>query len=72
MRHLLAAALAVMLSLPVAAQDFNKGGEAYLRGDYETALREWGPLAEQGDAAAQADLVPRSGARKLPRRQSAS
>ena len=28
--------------------DFNKGFEAYNRGDYATALREWKPLAEQG------------------------
>ncbi len=29
---------------------------AYQRGDYATALREWRPLAEQGDAAAQNNL----------------
>ena len=33
MRHLLAAALAVMLALPVAAQDFDEGREAHERGD---------------------------------------
>ena len=26
-----------------------KGFEAYQRGDYAEALREWSPLAEQGD-----------------------
>ena len=56
MRYLLAAALTVMLALPVAAQDFEKGVEAYGRGAYATALREWRPLAEQGDAGAQATL----------------
>ena len=56
MRYLLVAALAVMLALPVAAQDFEKGLEAYDRGDYATALREWRPLAEQGFANAQYDL----------------
>ncbi len=29
---------------------------AYQRGDYATALREWRPLAEQGNAKAQYNL----------------
>ena len=33
--------------------DFQKGLTAYNSGDYATALREWKPLAEQGDAPAQ-------------------
>ena len=33
--------------------DFLKGWDAYNKGDYATALREWKPLAEQGDASAQ-------------------
>ena len=33
--------------------DFQKGLTAYESGDYATALREWEPLAEQGDADAQ-------------------
>jgi TPR repeat protein len=37
----------------VAAQDFRKGVEAYDAGDYQTALTEWRPLAEQGNAEAQ-------------------
>ena len=56
MRFLFAAVLAFMLSLPVAAQDFWKGWAAYGRGDYATALREWRPLPEQGDAGAQYNL----------------
>jgi hypothetical protein len=36
--------------------DFHKGLDAYNRGDYATALREWKPLAEQGDAYAQVNL----------------
>ena len=32
--------------------DFQKGLTAYQSGDYATALREWTPLAEQGDAEA--------------------
>ena len=56
MRFLFAAVLAFMVSLPVAAQDFWKGWAAYGRGDYATALREWRPLPEQGDAGAQYNL----------------
>ena len=51
--------LATVLSLaftPVSAQDYNKGMEAYKAGDYTTALKEWKPLAEQGDADAQSIL----------------
>ena len=33
--------------------DFETGFDALNRGDYATALREWRPLAEQGDAEAQ-------------------
>ena len=36
--------------------DFQKGATAYNNGDYAIALREWIPLAEQGDADAQGDL----------------
>lgn len=35
------------------AQDFNKGLEATQSGDFETAVQEWRPLAEQGNADAQ-------------------
>ena len=38
------------------AADFQTGSDAYDRGDYATALEEWRPLAEQGDAVAQAHL----------------
>ena len=51
--------LATVLSLAftqVTAQDFNKGSEAYMAGDYATALKEWKPLAEQGNANAQYNL----------------
>jgi TPR repeat protein len=33
--------------------DYQKGYAAYKSGDYATALREWKPLAEQGNAFAQ-------------------
>ena len=36
--------------------DFQKGITAYKSKDYKTALREWKPLAEQGDADAQRNL----------------
>jgi hypothetical protein len=42
----------VSLAVPGWA-DFQAGMDAYYRGDYATALREWRPLAEQGDANAQ-------------------
>ena len=36
--------------------DFDKGWDAAQSGDYATALKEWRPLAEQGDAGAQNNL----------------
>ena len=45
----------VCLAVPAWA-DFQAGMEANNRGDYATALREWRPLAEQGDANAQYNL----------------
>ena len=51
-----ALAFLMTLSLPVSAQDFQKGYAAYEAGDYATALKEWRPLAEAGDASAQTNL----------------
>ncbi|MDH4049535.1 MAG: sel1 repeat family protein [Gammaproteobacteria bacterium] len=45
-----------LLSLTGSAADFTKGLDAYKTGDYETALAEWAPLAEQGDAGSQFGL----------------
>jgi TPR repeat protein len=60
MRLLKAGLVTVLLSLslaaPVQAGQFDDGSAAYNRGDYATALRLWRPLAEQGNASAQADL----------------
>ncbi len=60
MKHLttLCLTLAVLLgSAGVSwSADFQKGLTAYDSGDYATALREWTPLAEQGNAAAQFNL----------------
>ena len=39
-----------------ASADFEKGLTAFKSGDYETALREWKPLAEQGHAKSQFNL----------------
>jgi len=36
--------------------DFQKGLTAYNQGDYATAIKEWTPLAEQGNASAQSNL----------------
>ena len=36
--------------------DFNKGLTAAQNGDFATALKEWKPLAEEGDAGAQYNL----------------
>ncbi len=44
--------LCLLLATPAWA-GFDEGVAAYHRGDYATALREFRPLAEQGDAAAQ-------------------
>ena len=46
-------AFVMTFSAPVMAQDFQKGLAAYNTDDYATALQEWTPLAEAGDAAAQ-------------------
>ncbi len=46
-------ALVIALAVPVAAQDFDAGIEAGQRGDYAVALREFRPLATEGDAKAQ-------------------
>lgn len=42
-----------MTKAEAAWADYKAGEEAYNRGDYATALREWRQLAEQGDANAQ-------------------
>src|SRR5689334_20768694 len=38
------------------AADFQAGLDAYNRGDYATALREWQPLADKGEAHSQYNL----------------
>ena len=58
MRHLFPAIfLSVLLSLGTIgaawSADIQKGWAAYTRGDYATVLREFTPLAKQGNAGAQ-------------------
>jgi len=43
----------VILLTSLAHADLQAGKDAYDQGDYSTALKEWRPLAEQGDATAQ-------------------
>jgi uncharacterized protein len=53
----LAMSLALMVgSATLAVADYDAGMRAAQAGDYATAFREWKPLAEQGDAAAQSNL----------------
>ena len=48
--------LTLLVGNPAFSADFQKGLTAYESGDYATALREWKPLAEQGDAFAQYNI----------------
>jgi TPR repeat protein len=53
----LALFIALIFAFPMpAAAGFYEGLQAYSAGDYATALKEWRPLAEQGDAGAQFNL----------------
>ena len=60
MKHLYSLVLTIALSVGsvsvATAQDFQKGLEAAQSGDFEAALQEWRPLAEQGDADVQFNL----------------
>ncbi len=57
MRTILATIAFVMLTTPSWGGDFDKGVEAFNNGDYATAIKEWTPLAEQGDVIAQYNLA---------------
>ena len=54
-RIIFGAILLAGLGAPAWA-DFQDGLDAHNRGDYATALREWKPLAERGNARAQHEL----------------
>ena len=49
-------ALAAVLAAVPAFADFQTGLDAYQKGDYVAAAKEWQPLAEAGDAVAQYNL----------------
>jgi TPR repeat protein len=55
-RFLLALAAVIFWSNPLWA-DLDAGADAYERGDYATALKEWKPLAQDGNALAQFNLA---------------
>ena len=46
----------LLLTITGFAADFKTGLEAYNRGDFAAALKEWQPIAEAGDANAQYNL----------------
>jgi uncharacterized protein len=46
---------ALILTVPALA-DFKTGLDAYQKGDYVSAAKEWRPLAEDGSAAAQLNI----------------
>ena len=55
MLNFLSCAIVALILTPSigAAQDFDAGYASYEDGDLASALREWTPIAEQGDAVAQ-------------------
>ncbi|MCI0427175.1 MAG: sel1 repeat family protein [Nitrospiraceae bacterium] len=56
LRFQVALVLSIVCLAAPAWADFKAGENAYHRGDYATALREWQPLAKQGHAVAQYNL----------------
>jgi len=49
--------VAALAALSLAASDFNTGLEAYKKGDFVGAAKEWRTVAEAGSAAAQYNLA---------------
>ena len=75
MRYLIALFLGVFLlqDISSANADFDDGVAAYERGEYATAMKDFLPLAEQGDANAQAMLAGMYGSgRGVPKNYSES
>ena len=56
MKKFFAVLAVTLLASPANGQDFKVGLEAYDRGEYAAAIKEWQPLAERGDARAQLNL----------------
>ena len=48
--------LSLLVGNSASSADFQKGADATKKGDFATALREWKPLAKQGNAHAQFNL----------------
>ena len=48
--------LSLVMAKPSFSSDFQKGLKAFNDGDFQTAIRVWTPVAEQGDAIAQYNL----------------
>lgn len=55
-KPILAALFLLMLAVPAWGQDLDKGKRAYNRGDFAAALRQFEPLADQGNSVAQFHL----------------
>lgn len=54
--HISVLPLALLMTAPTHAADYQTGVEASLRRDFATAYQEWEPLAQQGDASSQFQL----------------
>lgn len=48
--------LSIMFAFNAHAKSYNDGFIAAEKGDYQSAMQQWGPLAEQGHAIAQFNL----------------
>ena len=48
--------LTLLAGNPTSSADYQKGSDAALQRDFVTALKEWKPLAERGDATPQFQL----------------
>jgi len=48
--------LTLLVGNPASSADYQKGVDAALQRDFATALKEWKPLAERGDATPQFQL----------------
>ena len=53
MKRLVIIPILLIASIPMAHADFKAGIDAYTKKDYRTALKEFRPLAEQGDVDSQ-------------------
>jgi TPR repeat protein len=55
-KYLAASAWLIALGSPLSAQSVSAGADAWAKGDYDTAVDNWRPLAEKGDPDAQFNL----------------